>query len=219
MSASAYTLVIGTKNWSSWSLRPWFLMRATGIAFTEIEIPLRQPDTAERIARHSPSGKVPLLKLADGYAVWDSLAIAELLAERHPEHALWPAAPRARAEARAVSAEMHSGFQALRNEMPMDCLAHTPVAEPSEAVQRDIARIRSIWSGARAAYGADGPFLFGRLSIADAMYAPVVSRFRTYGVALATEEQRYAETIWATPAMTRWLTDCAIWAATTEAGP
>ena len=186
MSTAPYTLVIGTKNWSSWSLRPWFLMRMAEIPFAEIEIPLRRPETAAAIARHSPSGKVPLLMLADGYAIWDSLAIAELVAERHPECALWPAAARTRAEARAISAEMHAGFQALRNEMPMDCLARTPITTPSEAVQRDIARIRSIWSGARAAYAAEGPFLFGRLSIADAMYAtthsllPKCARNRTY---------------------------------------
>jgi glutathione S-transferase len=214
MSAALDTLVIGTKNWSSWSLRPWLLMRAAEIPFTEIEIQLRQPDSAAEIARHSPSGRVPVLKLAEGGTVWDSLAIAETLAERHPDKALWPREARARAEARAIAAEMHSGFQALRSEMPMDCLAHMPVTQPSEAVQHDITRIRSIWSGARAAYGAGGPFLFGPFSIADAMYAPVVSRFRTYGVSLGPEEQRYAETVWTLPAMTRWLADCAIWAAT-----
>lgn len=207
-----YTLVIGTKNWSSWSLRPWLLMRQAELPFQEIEIPLRQPATAQEIARHSPSGKVPLLKLGEGFAVWDSLAIAELLAERHPGKALWPSDARARAEARAVSAEMHAGFQALRNEMPMDCLARFPAQAPSEAVARDIARIRSIWSGARSAYGARGPFLFGAFSIADAMYAPVVSRFRSYGVALSAEEQRYADAVWSLPAITRWLEDCAAWA-------
>jgi len=203
-----YTLVIGTKTWSSWSLRPWLLMRQAEIPFEEIVIPLRQPDTAAQIARHSPSGKVPVLKRTDGDAIWDSLAIAEYLAEHHPDKALWPSEPRARAEARAISAEMHAGFAALRSELPMDCLARLSV-QPTEAALRDIARIRSIWSGARAAYEARGPFLFGAFSIADAMYAPVVSRFVTYGVALAPAEQRYAETIWALPAIVRWLKECA----------
>jgi glutathione S-transferase len=206
--ATGYTLVIGTKSWSSWSLRPWLLMRQAALAFAEIEIPLRQPDTAALIAAHSPSGKVPLLKLSDGFMVWDSLAIAEFLAERHPERGLWPSEERARARARAISAEMHAGFQALRTEMPMDCLARHAASPPSEAVARDIARIRSIWTETRAAYGAAGPFLFGAFSIADAMYAPVVSRFLTYGVSLSPEEQRYAETIWALPAMAQWLAGC-----------
>jgi glutathione S-transferase len=203
--ATAYTLVIGTKAWSSWSLRPWLLMRQAGIAFEEIEIALRQPETQARIAEHSPSGKVPLLKLGGGFIIWDSLAVAEFLAENHPEKRLWPDDGRARAEARAVCCEMHSGFQALRTEMPMDFAARHPTPALSEDALRDIARIRSLWTSARAAYGAHGPFLFGAFSIADAMYAPVVSRFRSYGIALSPEEQRYADRIWSLPAMADWL--------------
>ena len=207
MSADAeYTLVIGTKAWSSWSLRPWLVMQVAAIPFREIEIGLRQADTATEIARYSPSGKVPVLLLSDGSAVWDSLAIAEFLAERHPQKRLWPDAPRARAAARAISAEMHAGFQALRNEMPMDVPARHAAPSLSEAARHDIARIRSIWSGALAAQG--GPFLFGAFSIADAMYAPVVSRFRSYGITLSPAEQSYADRIWSLPAMGHWLAAC-----------
>ena len=203
--AAAYTLVIGTKAWSSWSLRPWLLMRESGLPFEEIEITLRQPTTPAAIARHSPSGKVPVLTLADGFSIWDSLAIAEFLAGRHPEKKLWPDEERARAEARSVSAEMHSGFPALRNELPMDFGARRETPALSEAASRDISRIRSIWTGARAAYAGRGPFLFGPFCIADAMYAPVVSRFRSYGIALSPEEQAYADRMWSLTGMQRWL--------------
>lgn len=182
MTESGYRLVIGDKAYSSWSLRPWLLMRVFGLPFEEVRVRLRQPESAMEIQRHSPSGKVPAL-IAGPLVVWDSLAIAEFLAERHPDLPIWPAAPDARAAARCLSAEMHSGFQALRNEMPMDFLADHPGAV-SEAVETDIRRIVRAWGDARATYG-DGTFLFGAFSAADAMFAPVVSRFRTYAVDLA----------------------------------
>ena len=209
---SLYTLVIGTKNWSSWSLRPWLLMRATGIPFEEIEIPLRTEGTKAAILAHSPSGQVPILKIKDGPVVWDSLAIAEVLAERHPERTLWPSHPTARARARSVSAEMHSGFRSLRQEMPLDCLARTTNLMVSSDTQEDIARIITLWSDCRAEFGAQGPFLFGGFSIADAMYAPVVLRFVTYGVDLPPPARAYADAIGALPALAQWLDGCAEWA-------
>jgi len=198
-----FTLVIGTKNWSSWSLRPWYLMRMAGIAFREIEIPLRTADSPAAIRQYSPSGLVPVLKTGDGLTIWDSLAIAEFLADRFPALQLWPADSRARAVARSVSAEMHAGFRDLRIEWPMDIVGRTPRA-PGEGAARDIARICAIWREARQAYSADGPFLFGRFSIADAMYAPVVSRFITYGLALDPELAAYRDTIWTSPGMLAW---------------
>lgn len=201
-----YTLVIGNKKYSSWSLRPWLVMRHAALAFEEIRIPLRQPDTAARIREHSPSGRVPVLH--DGErAIWDSLAIAEYLAERHPEAALWPADVAARALARSVSAEMHSGFQALRQHMPMHCDASYPGAGRTPEVLADIARIAEMWNDCRARFGAGGPFLFGTFSIADAMYAPVVFRFRTYGVELDAVCRAYVDTMIALPAMQRWLAE------------
>jgi glutathione S-transferase len=174
-----YELVIGDKNYSSWSLRPWLLMKAFGIPFTERLIRLRRPETKAEIAAHSPSGKVPTL-IADGLVVWDSLAIMEFLAERHPNEAIWPADAGARAVARSVAAEMHSGFAALRNECSMDFRSVLGFPEVSEAVHQDIARIVAIWKDCRRRFGANGAFLFGPFSAADAMYAPVVSRFVTY---------------------------------------
>jgi glutathione S-transferase len=205
-----FTLVIGTKNWSSWSLRPWYLMRMAGISFREIEIPLRTPQSAAAIRAHSPSGLVPVLKTADGLVVWDSLAIAEFLAERFPGLHLWPADEHMRATARAVSAEMHSGLRELRMEWPMDIVGRvSPPHAPGAGTARDIARICEIWREARAAHRAKGPYLFGGFSIADAMFAPVVSRFVTYGLALEPVLQAYADTIWNSPAMAQWRADAA----------
>jgi glutathione S-transferase len=175
------TLIIGNKNYSSWSLRPWLAAKAAGIPFKEVVITLDRPDTKELIARYSPSGRVPVLRHGD-LTVWDSLAISEYLAETFPEAKLWPADPTQRARARAVSAEMHSGFTALRNAMPMNIRERRAVT-PTADVQADIDRVCQIWRECRGqvARGA-GPFLFGTFSIADAMYAPVATRFRTYGV-------------------------------------
>ena len=202
-------LVIGNKAWSSWSLRPWLALRQGGIAFAEAHVALRRDDTKAAILAHSPSGKVPVLKFDDGLAVWDSLAICEWAAEVSP--GLWPVDDGARAAARAVSAEMHAGFPALRRELPMDDgRTHAGVARSAEA-QADIDRIQAIWRDCRTRFGrsdgdghAGGPFLFGAFSIADAMYAPVCSRFRTYGVALDDLSAAYVEAVLALPAMRAW---------------
>lgn len=196
-------LVLGNRNYSSWSLRPWLLMRHAGIAFDELCIPLYLPDSKARILRHSPSGKVPALR--DGaVTVWDSLAICEYVAEKHPERQLWPADPAARAAARSVSAEMHSGFAALRSALPMNLRrAPAPVEPPPEAAA-DIGRILELWDDCRRRFGARGPFLFGAFSIADAMYAPVACRFHAYCVPLPPSAQAYAETLLGLPAMQEW---------------
>ncbi len=178
------TLIIGDKAWSSWSLRPWLAARKARIPFREVEVRLRQPDTAKQIAKYSPSGRVPVLRQGD-LKIWDSLAICEYLAELAPEVHLWPESVNARAAARAISAEMHSSFQALRKEFPMDYHARIAGRSPSEQARADIQRIVDSWCSARRDFGGDGPFLFGTFSIADAMYAPVATRFQTYGTDLA----------------------------------
>jgi glutathione S-transferase len=208
MSDARYTLIIGDKNFSSWSLRPWLAMARAGIPFAEERIWLRRPESKAAILRHSPSGKVPALK-TNGLVVCDSLAILEYLAERHPELGLWPQDAEVRAVARAVSAEMHSGFMALRNDMSMDLLARLPTPPITEALEDDVHRIVSIWREARATHGGSGPFLFGGFSNADAMFAPVATRFRTYGVDLARfgddgSAAAYGETILALPELATW---------------
>jgi glutathione S-transferase len=208
MAMNAYTLVIGDKNISSWSLRPWLAMKQCGIPFAEECIRLRQPDSKAEILRHSPSGKVPALKTST-LVVWDSLAILDYLAEHHPEHKLWPEDEEARAVARSISAEMHSGFAALRNDMSMDLLSKLPPPPMSAALEADIRRIAAIWNDTRARFGRTGPFLFGAFSNADAMYAPVATRFRTYDVDLANFGDDgtgavYAASLLALPAMAEW---------------
>ena len=208
MATDRYTLVIGDKNISSWSLRPWLALKQCRIPFTEERVRLRQPDSKAEILRHTPAGKVPVLKTDHGL-VWDSLAILEVLAERHPEHRLWPEDAEARAAARSISAEMHSGFATLRNDMSMDLLSRLPSPPISAALEADIERIATLWREARARFGKAGPFLFGAFTNADAMYAPVATRFRTYGVdlsALATTARgaTYMEAIFALPAMAEW---------------
>ncbi|KAB2319672.1 glutathione S-transferase family protein [Betaproteobacteria bacterium SCN1] len=200
------TLAIGNKNYSSWSLRPWLVLRQAGIPFEEVRIPLYCPESDAALAKWSPSGKVPALH--DGTAtMWDSLAICETLAERFPEKRLWPADAAARATARAVSAEMHAGFAALRTHMSMNIRARRPGQGRTPECLADIGRIVAIWTTCRTRYGADGAFLFGDFSIADAMYAPVVLRFQTYGVALNGAAKSYAETILALPALQAWVAD------------
>jgi glutathione S-transferase len=198
----ALTLVIGTKRYSSWSLRPWLALKLAGIPFDEVEIALRQPETKAEILKHSPSGKVPLLKDGD-LAVWDSLAICDYLAEQVP--GLWPQEAKARAVARSVSAEMHSGFMPLRRDCPMDVLADTPMAEIPDEVTTELLRIDALWSDCRARFGAGGDFLFGAFSIADAMFAPVVSRIRTYHLPVGAVSQAYCDAIMALPAMREWI--------------
>ncbi len=200
----ALTLVIGNKNYSSWSMRPWLVMRQAGIEFDEVRIPLYRPETLADLRAWSPSGLVPLLRDGD-LKVWDSLAICEYLAERFPDRALWPAGREARAVARAVSAEMHAGFGALRGAMSMNIRRRYPDKGRTPDCLRDIERILGLWGDCRARFGAGGAFLFGAFSIADAMYAPVVLRFRTYAVELDAVAQAYAEAILALPALREWV--------------
>ena len=201
---SNLVLVIGNKAYSSWSLRPWLLMKQAGIAFEEIRLSLYADGAKQTLLQHSPAGKVPVL--TDGeLTVWDSLAICEYLAERYPEKQLWPAQPAARARARSISAEMHSGFTHLRNRMPMNVRRELTGRAPTPEVGAEVARIAAIWTECRGRYGAAGPFLFGAFSIADAMYAPVASRFRTYGVALTGAGAHYVTAIHALPAMREWI--------------
>jgi glutathione S-transferase len=183
-------------------------MRHAGIPFREISIALRTPETKAHILRYSPAGKVPVL-LAGGQAVWDTLAILEFLAEAHPEARLWPAEREARAHARCVAAEMHSGFQALREHCPMDLVRRLPKATLPDAVSADVRRIVDLWRDCRRRFGAGGEFLFGAFSAADAMYAPVASRFRTYLPDLGAygddgTARAYVDTIFALPAMAEW---------------
>lgn len=194
-------LVIGDRNYSSWSLRPWLAAKQAGLPFEEVSIRLRQAGTKTEIFKHSPSGKVPCLM--DGeVTVWDSLAICEYLAELSP--ALWPLDRAARAEARSVSAEMHSGFSALRQSMPMEIHASKPYEGRSAEVATDIARIVAIWESCRSRYAASGPFLFGAFSVADAMFAPVVWRFLTYAIELPPASRAWVEAMCALPAMKEW---------------
>lgn len=195
------TLTIGNKNYSSWSLRPWIAMTHFGLTFEEWRIPLYEPDTRDRILQRSPSGRIPALTDGD-LTLWDSLAILEYLAERFPG-AWWPTDLAQRALARSVSAEMHSGFMALRQHMPMNCRSRYPGKGRSPEVLKDIERITEIWRSCLSQSG--GSFLFGDFSIADAMYAPVVSRFITYGVELDRLCQAYADAIWSLPAMQAWV--------------
>ncbi len=200
---SDLVLVIGSKRYSSWSLRPWLALKQTGTPFEELVVTLRQPDTKACILQHSPSGKVPLLKHGE-LIVWESLAICEYLAESWPESGLWPQDRAARAVARSVSTEMHAGFMALRQHLPMDVCALTPMGSLAPEVAADVERIQRIWRDCRSRFGGEGPFLFGRFSIADAMYAPVATRFTTYGVELDTVSRAYVQAIWALPAMQEW---------------
>ena len=197
-------LVIGNKNYSSWSMRPWLALRASAIAFEEIFIPLYTDQAdKDRILSFARSGKVPILIDGD-VTVWDSLAIIEYVAERFPQAKLWPEDRAERAYARAISAEMHSGFLPLRNECGMNL--HRPVRPLalSEDARANIARVQEIWADCRARYGRRGPFLFGAFSAADAMYAPVVHRFRTYAIPVAGDVQAYMETMVAFPPFKEW---------------
>lgn len=199
-------LVVGNKNLSSWSLRPWILLKHADIPFREKVLLFETPGWRSSIVDQSPSRRVPVL--TDGnLRIWDSLAIAEHVAERFPEKELWPEELEPRSIARSVCAEMHSGFFAMRNELSMDVVARGRGRTRSSECDADIARVFSIWENCRETYGAGGPFLFGRFSIADAMYAPVAFRFRTYGVELTGAAQAWVETMLALPAMMAWERD------------
>jgi glutathione S-transferase len=201
----ALKLVIGNKNYSSWSMRPWLALRGSHIPFEEIFISLYTGAAdKQKILDVSPAGKVPILIDGD-VTVWDSLAIIEYIAERFPEKRLWPEHPSHRAYARSISAEMHSGFAALRNECGMNL--HRPVRaiELSADARANIARVQEIWAECQKRYG--GPFLFGPFGAADAMFAPVVHRFRTYAIAVTKESQAYMDTMMALPAFAGWTRD------------
>ena len=206
-------LYIGNKNYSSWSMRPWVLMKQAGIPFDEVMLRFDGFDAGSafksEVARLNPAGRVPVL-VDDGFAVWDTLAIAEYLAERFPEKHLWPAEPRGRARARSVCAEMHSGFAALRSHFPMNIEALLPevgrrVLEEQPAVRADLDRLASMWSELLAQHG--GPMLFGGFGIADAYFAPVVMRLQTYGVALPAPLAAYVERVSALPGVAAWVSD------------
>jgi glutathione S-transferase len=196
-------LIIGNKTYSSWSLRAALAMELAEAPYSEVLIPLDRPDTRARILAHSPTGKVPLLQTEEG-PVWDSLAIGEYLAENFPEAHLWPRGEYARAVARSVCAEMHSGFAALRTHLPMDLKRDQALAEMPADAEADIRRICALWAECRGNYGEGGPFLFGHASLADAFFAPVAARLRSYRVALPEVAAAYVATVYQWPAFQRW---------------
>ncbi|KAF0119053.1 MAG: hypothetical protein FD149_252 [Rhodospirillaceae bacterium] len=198
------TLVIGDRNLSSWSLRPWLTLKMADAIFKEIHVRLYTPDTKTEIAQYSPSGKVPVL-IHGPLHIWESLAICEYVAELFPEARLWPMDPAARALARATATEMHGGFTELRKHMPMDVTNRRPGEGRTPEVANDIQRITTLWTECRRQFGTRGPFLFGAFSIADAMYAPVATRFVTYDVMLDEECARYVRTLLALPPMQAWI--------------
>ena len=202
-----FTLVIGNKNTSSWSLRPWMLLRHLGLPFDELLIVLSQPDTHAQIARHSPAGRVPVLRHGE-LTLWESIAIGEYLCELTGNG--WPRAPAARALARVVSAEMHAGFGALRTQWPMNARATGRRTPMTAELAADIGRIDALWSDCRRRFGAHGPWLFGDYSLADAMYAPVALRFRTYGATLSASAQAYLDTTLSDEPLRQWLADAAL---------
>ena len=208
MPPAHYRLVIGNKKTSSWSLRPWLVMKRLAIEFDEIRINLRDPDAKKQILEHSPAGKVPVL-WAGELMIWDSLAIIEYLADKHPHLDIWPADPTARAIARSVASEMHSGFEPLRAECPMAVTSDRRRDEFPEDVERNIRRIITVWIATRKRFGTTGRFLFSKFSAADAMYAPVASRLRTYVPDLADfgddgTAKAYVDTVLAMPEMETW---------------
>ena len=197
-------LVIGNKNYSTWSLRAWLLLDAFGLSYTEIQVSLVQENIQERLGKYSDTSKVPVL-IDGSLKVWDSLAICEYVSENYLDGAGWPEKMEDRAIARSICAEMHSGFAALRTELPMNCRAKRKV-EFSEAAKADIQRIEEIWSNYAASSGDGGIRLFGRFSIADCFFAPVALRFMTYGITLSTKAEAYANSLLQHPSVVRWVT-------------
>ena len=197
-------LIIGNKNYSSWSMRPWVALRQAGIPFREIQLWFDDTAHASGAEQHSPTGQVPVL-LVEGAPVWDSLAICETAAELFPDRRLWPTAAGARAHARAICAEMHAGFRNLRGAMPMNIRSSFPGKGMNTEVQRDIQRVSSLWSECRRQFGSGGPLLFGAFSIADAYYAPVVMRFITYAPSLPPAAREYVEAVRSLPAVAEWM--------------
>jgi glutathione S-transferase len=196
-------LIIGNKNYSSWSLRPWLALSMAGLPFNETVIPLDLPDSKEKILAHSPAGRVPIL-YHGRLVIWESLAILEYLAETFPEKKLWPAGKAARAIARAIAHEMHAGFSALRNACPMNLRRPVRPVPLSDEARADIARIEAVWRRCRQQFGKGGPFLFGRFSVADAMYAPVATRFETYACDVAEDTRDYMKAVLNTEAFLAW---------------
>jgi glutathione S-transferase len=199
----ARRLLIDNKNYSSWSFRPWIAMKVAGLAFDEQVVSLGDPDFKKTVMQVSPAGRVPALD-DDGICVWETLAILEYLNEKFPAAALWPADRAARAHARAIAAEMHAGFAALRRECPMNMWRPLKSHPLSAEASADVARIDAMWTDCRARFGQQGPFLFGGFSAADAMYAPVVSRFATYMVPVGPTSRAYMEAVMALPAWQEW---------------
>ena len=200
----ALTLIVGNKNYSSWSFRPWIGMKVAGIAFDEVVISLNAEDFKVRVAKHSGTGKVPVL-IDDAVEVWESLAILEYVAEKFPAAKLWPSDAAARAHARAISSEMHAGFVPLRRAAPMNMRRPVKRLELNAEVAANVARIDAMWTDCRSRFGSGGPFLFGAFTAADAMYAPVVSRFHTYGISVSDSTRAYMTAMMALPAWGEWL--------------
>jgi glutathione S-transferase len=201
------TLVIGNKNYSSWSFRPWIAMKVAGIAFDEVVISLTAEDFKQRLLQISGTGKVPTLVDREGSSqvnIWESLAILEYLAEKFPAAKLWPADPAARAHARVVASEMHAGFVPLRRACPMNMWRPAKAGRLTDEVRANVQRIDAMWSDCRTRFGAGGPFLFGAFGAADAMYAPVVSRFHTYGIEVGQASKAYMAAVMALPAWAEW---------------
>lgn len=197
------TLVIGNKLYSSWSMRPWLVLKAFEIESQEVVIPLRQPESKVRMSVYASNGKVPMLK-DDTMVIWESLAIIEYLAECYPDKNIWPRYREARAHARSISSEMHSGFQALRQGCPMNLGARYAAPEMTEALKANVDRIEAIWAEARQKFKTDGPFLYGTFTAADAMYAPVVTRLDTYSIPVKDETRAYMNAVLGHPAVVSW---------------
>jgi glutathione S-transferase len=199
-------LILANKAYSSWSLRPWILLAQLKIPFEEVIIPMDQPETRASMLKYAPTGKCPSLQ--DGkIAVWESLAIIEYLAEAYPEKTVWPKGKAARAHARSLASEMHAGFVALRQACPTNFRRPVKAIALSDEVRGDVARVEAAWAHARATFGRGGPFLFGRFSAADAMFAPVVNRLHVYDVSVSTQTRAYMEAVMALPAWKAWIAD------------
>jgi glutathione S-transferase len=196
-------LVIGNKNYSSWSMRPWIALQVARIAFDETVIPIYRTDSKKKLLAYSPAGRVPIL-LDGEVRVWESLAILEYLADRFPDAGLWPEPPAARAHARAIASEMHAGFLPLRRHLPMNIWRPVQKRHLTSEAAANVRRIDAMWSDCRARFGQGGPFLFGAFSAADAMYAPVVSRFHTYAVDVSRPARAYMDAVMALPAWKEW---------------
>ena len=199
-----YTLVIGNKNYSSWSLRGWLLLKQFNISFKEVRLPLYSETFSEKIKEYSPSGLVPILVTGD-QSIWDSLAICEYIAEQHPELNCWPKDVRTRAIARSASNEMHSGFFQVRNNLPMNCRRSRAIDTLTPELDKEITRVSEIWRSCREAYADAGDFLFGKFSIADVMYAPVVLRFRSYLIEVGSIETEYMQSMLSLASLQEWI--------------